>query len=287
MSVDYMTSHFDYVYELQHTSYVYRPTSPLPSWLLLESDNNYWTMSSVDDTNKKVWKFSNDGTFSSDYVYRDGGLIRPIVTIKKNSNVKKIEYYIGEKIEYNGNQYYVMDGTEASSKTIKLLKAEPLSFDEVSNYTTGVNNSSGYGAVSYYYSSETCGWGGMYGTAIVSMSCVNSYNESKVKTVVDGWANSNFDSSVHKEARLITKEEYVDLCVEEIRYDTAGEQYTVTVPRNWIFDSRYNYLTMSEYQDSSDYVYGVRTDGEISQFHVGAGSSPVRPVIVINKSALN
>lgn len=41
------------------------------------------------------------------------------------------EYSIGSKVTYNGVEYYVIENSDATSDTVKLFKAEPLSVEEV------------------------------------------------------------------------------------------------------------------------------------------------------------
>ena len=112
------------------------------------------------------------------------------------------EYKIGDIIEYKGVNYYVIKNSNISEETITLLKAEPLTVEEVNTYggvgtsDNHVNmytsqsqtnscyqtayNKNGYGGMQYY-SSATCT---PYGD---SSGCTNTYANSEIKYVVDAW----------------------------------------------------------------------------------------------------
>ena len=78
-------------------------------------------------------------------------------------------YSVGDTVTYNGIEFYVISPSDETSDSVTLLKAEPLTVDEVNTYGTGyVNNYAlgveseaydynGYGGMAYY-SSSTCGF---------------------------------------------------------------------------------------------------------------------------------
>ena len=221
------------------------------------------------------------------------------------------KYEIGKKVEYNGNDYYVIENSGEANDTVKLLKAEPLSVDEVNLYggvgtannhvnmyetndTSAIyyqkaDNHNGYGGMAYY-TSPTCG----YSTGDwIESGCKMDYESSEVKYVVDAWADDNFDDGL-VEARLIS--------IDEIRNNYTIEQYKpcgdacgvisekITADTPWMFNSDYVYWTMSVNPARSNSVWTVGEIGSIDFSNVHNGNyyhnRVVRPLIVVKKSAL-
>ena len=132
-------------------------------------------------------------------------------------------YSVGDEVSYNNVDYYVIVNNGTDETSVTLLKKDPLTIEEVNNYgivhvnryvgepETAYNNN-GYGGLAYY-SSETCGY---VNDSWVSRGCITNYDQSDVKYVVDGWAQSNtnlddlaVDYTEYK-ARLITWEDLVN-----------------------------------------------------------------------------
>ena len=89
------------------------------------------------------------------------------------------EYKIGDIVPYNGMDFYVIKNSSSEKDSVTLLKAEPLTVEEVNQYggvgttnnhvnmyvTSDISaayyqktyNMNGYGGMAYY-SSETCGY---------------------------------------------------------------------------------------------------------------------------------
>lgn len=105
------------------------------------------------------------------------------------------EYKIGDVIPYNGMNFYVIKDSSSDEDSVTMLKAEPLTVDEVNAYGEGHVNihetkdtsslyyqkaydNNGYGGMQYY-SSETCNGYGNYS------ECKSDYEQSEVKYVVD------------------------------------------------------------------------------------------------------
>ena len=212
-------------------------------------------------------------------------------------------YTVGDSVTYNNVNYYVIADSDASESTVTLLKAEPLSVAEVNQYggvgtannhvnmyvTSNTSESyyqtaydqNGYGGMAYY-SSATCGNGTYNG-------CTTSYASSEIKYVVDAWKDAKAPAA--SEARLITRQE-IENSFEFEEYDIecggCGEKGN-RIKSSWMYNDNYWYCTSSPYDDSSPDVWFVRSDGGLDHYGLDVGNYTyvVRPVIVINKNALD
>ena len=182
-------------------------------------------------------------------------------------------YTVGNQVTYNNVNYYVIKNSSASEESVTLLKAEPLSYEEVQTYSNGTGaqtyNNNGYGGMQYHSSSSI-------------------YSTSYVKTTVDAWKTAK--APMATEARLITLDELTDnLGYEQgmINPSTQGYVPTSSTP-SWVYNSNYWYWTMSQYQDSASTVWNLNRDGSLRN-HLGVSNldGVVRPVITISKSVLN
>ena len=182
-------------------------------------------------------------------------------------------YQVGDQVTYNNINYYVIKDSSASEESVTLLKAEPLSYEEVQTYSNGTGaqtyNNNGYGGMQYHSSSSI-------------------YSTSYVKTTVDAWKTAK--APMATEARLITLDELTDnLGYEQgmINPSTQGYVPTSSTP-SWVYNSNYWYWTMSQYQDSASTVWNLNRDGSLRN-HLGVSNldGVVRPVITISKSVLN
>ena len=224
-------------------------------------------------------------------------------------------YTVGDQVTYNGVDYYVIKDSGTKESTVTLLKAEPLSVEEVNTYggvgteNNHVNmyipsteshyqkayNQNGYGSMQYY-SSMTCGYNG---STWVYDECTNDYKLSSIKYVVDAWSKSKVPSGL-LEARLSTIDEIFGLGYEW--YDNGSVAFwtkTENTP-NWVYNSNYWYWTMTPDKDSATQVSTVSDAGTFvgvscsSSFVIcsscGVSYNPeegvVRPVIVLSKSVL-
>ena len=222
-------------------------------------------------------------------------------TYGKEGKITYKSYSIGDKVTYNGADYYVLADSSKENETVTMLKAEPLTYDEADMYGGAYSggshpwNTNDYGRVSYYYGDKCTRDPGSGHTT--TNGCINKYSDSRIKNVVDAWAHDNIEledlseDSTGYSARLITYEEYSKFVhtEEEITYTISGDEQINTklvVDYPWLYNSNYSYWTMSEYQDSSDSVYFVGSDGTITSSEV-VGTVAIRPVITLKKSALN
>ena len=219
----------------------------------------------------------------------------------KSSAVVYQAYSMGDIVTYNGMNFYVIENSDENSDSVTMLKAEPLTVDEVNKYGVGhVNrytdssvgtayNQNGYGGMAYY-TSETCGY---VNSTWISDGCTTDYAQSEVKYAVDAWAKDKFQASDLKDdgtgysARLITYDELFN----NLGYNAASEgpswlELNPEYTPNWVYNSNYWYWTMSQYEDSASHVWDVRDNGYVTATAWTAGSGVVRPVVTLLKSAL-
>ena len=222
----------------------------------------------------------------------------------KSTKVTYKAYKIGDEVTYNGINFYVIENSDENSDTVTLLKKEPLTVAEVNKYGgVGTENNhvnkntseskgtayddNGYGGMAYY-SSSTCRYNGSYS---IDDGCTKDYAKSEVKYVIDAWALDKLKASDLKEdktgysARLITGDDLVD----NLGYTfTDGNTYyapTADVTPSWVHNSKSSFWTMSQWEDSTSYVWYVFGDGFVYGRHVQSICT-VRPVITILKSAI-
>ena len=214
-------------------------------------------------------------------------------------------YSIGDEVTYNGMNFYVIADSDENSDSVTMLKAEPLTLDEVNTYGAGhINrytsssvgtayNQNGYGGMTYY-SSETCGYPNGSSGSNVTTGCTTDYAQSEVKYAVDAWAKDKFQSSDLKKdatgysARLITIDELQNNF--DFAYKSNDTSYWYEKSDNtpsWLYNSNYSYWTMSQYEDFAFSVWLVNGSGGVSAGLVCRGNySVVRPVVTLLKSAL-
>ena len=214
-------------------------------------------------------------------------------------------YNVGDEVTYNNINYYVIKDSDTTEDSVTLLKAEPLTVDEVNRYGVGhinrytkssvgtASNQNGYGGM-VYYTSENCGY---VNNSWVETGCTTDYEESEVKYAVDAWKTAN--APLATEARLITKDE-IDNNFEFEEVDCCGGCGFCTenlIKETWMYNSNYNYWTMSQSNSLTFGVWGVNNRGKLIELRVsgydGNGGDNngsydvVRPVIVLPKSALS
>ena len=195
-------------------------------------------------------------------------------TYGKEQTLTYEAYKVGDEVTYNDVDYYVIKDSTASEKTVTLLKAEPLTYEEVQTYSNGtgtqIYDNNGYGVM--YYHSEN-----------------NNYETSYIKTTVDAWKQDKAPAAT--EVRLLDYDDFESLGYE-FGNPTPSDAYwvkTVNVP-SWLYNSNYWYWTM-DLKDDASTIWFVCPDGVLKDNHVNSTiyngvRSAVRPVIVLSKSAL-
>lgn len=220
-------------------------------------------------------------------------------------------YKIGDKIEFAGSDWYVIEDSNAEQDYVTLMKDVPLTNAELGEYgidylctesdvtsknygCTSVGQVIEYNSMGYYYS-DTCHISGIYGyTEWDTSGCKNhnDYEGSKVKEFLEGpYRNAlgiaNLQEVGGYEVRLIT--------VDELRNNlgwTSGT--TVRTEGNnvpyWVY--RYSYMTMTPVVDINNYdIYGVcsevmHTSQIFNWYCSGNFAGRIRPVINLLKSSI-
>ena len=212
-------------------------------------------------------------------------------------------YTVGDEVTYNNVNYYVIKDSGVTEETVTLLKAEPLTVDEVNQYggvgtaNNHVNmyatsntsesyyqtayNQNGYGGMAYY-SSIGCGCAS---NSCDYSECITDYSKSDVKYVVDAWKTVQAPAAL--EARLITLDDLENnLGYFKMSENTAQLLLSSTVP-NWVYNSSYYYWTMSQGNDNNNSMWSVTFDGDIQDGNLYSERGVVRPVITIQKSSIS
>ena len=233
-------------------------------------------------------------------------------------NMISIEAYTsynqGDKITYNGIEFYVLSDSLEDSNVLTLLKSAPLTKEEINLYGNGYINKytnisqnevyleDGYANVAYY-SSDTCKF--VDGTDIKT-GCVYDYESSDIKHIVDGWGSDKltlkdlWKDELGYNYRLITKEEIID----NMAYKLYIEQSFIYSPitnkcPEWFYNNVYWTWTMTSINKNSPYGYAIKGVYNIGAYdedkHYPGQLGPqspyalatVRPVVLLKKSALN
>ena len=215
-------------------------------------------------------------------------------------------YNVGDKITYNGVDYRVIKASGAKESTVALLKAEPLSVQEVNTYggvgtaNNHVNmyvcdssdsrcyqtayDNNGYGGMAYY-SSVNCGYG--TGSNNTDSGCTTSYAQSEVKYVVDAWKADKAPAA--SESRLLIIDELTNnLGYEYYEPNPTSKKYiTTNTTPNWVYNSNYSYWIMNVNDDSTSDMRVVTNEGGANITSVHAYFFAVRPIIVLSKSLIS
>ena len=178
-------------------------------------------------------------------------------------------YSVGDYVSYNNVTYYVIEDSDTTNDTVKLLKENPLTVKEINDLNldgiTATGDDNSYGAV-------------QYGSSV-------DYSTSTVKQVVDAWAEGAVKSGDSATARLITFDELLPNLGYDWSITSAGAGEYPVVNENvptWVYNSNYWYWTMTPKADSS-YVWYVNCSGLLHNFGVSSGLM-VRPVLELSKS---
>ena len=209
--------------------------------------------------------------------------------VKENGEVADYRIYKqGEKIALNNENYYVIANSGTDKDYVVALKENPLTVAEVNLYGgVGTENNHvnkggdgiaydnyGYGGMAYYSSDECINR--------TYNGCINNYDDSDIKYAVDAWS---YDKFVNNELKEV--DGYTARLIKTIEYSEIASSY------DWKYNSLYWYWTMTEreFVNLHSYVYGINTNGDISNrdlfyANVYYNRDVVRPVINVYKSAL-
>lgn len=203
-------------------------------------------------------------------------------------------YKVGDEVTYNGIDFYVIKNSSEDEDYVTLLKAEPLTVDEVNTYGgVGTDNNHvnmlGSDNDSYYQNAYNVnGYGGMSYHDQGSVGKSN-YENSAVKYVVDTWADSNFKNQDIISKRLLN---YDDI-INGIGYDENNIIYgwyisvTDKIP-TWFYNEKYWYWTMVPNENYDYELWVVTNEGHINtSLGVGNFNIVVRPVVELYKCAID
>ena len=193
-------------------------------------------------------------------------------TYGKEETVVYDAYEVGDEVTYNNVDYYVIKDSDESESTVTLLKAEPLSYEDVQTYSAGTgattSNHNNYGGIQYHSSS-------------------NNYEGSYIKQTVDAWKTSKASEAIG--VRLIALNDLSELGCElqpkNVTDSTLVYKPTENTP-SWFYNSNYYYWTMSPKDDSTDTVSAIYSDGILIENSISYPYNVVRPVITLSKSVL-
>ena len=181
---------------------------------------------------------------------------------KKENTPTYQAYQVGDHVSYNGVTYYVIEDSDNTNDTVKLLKENPLTKTEMDNLNlTGITitESNGYGQVQYGESTD--------------------YSTSTVKQVVDAWKNTVVASGDSAIARLITKQEIDD--------NFEFEEYDIPCGGCGAKGNRIK----SNFMYNSNYLYWI-INGDMINNRGEVGSGPgisaalcIRPALELSKIA--
>lgn len=317
LTYDELTTNLGYVVLNENTLLYVPRQGETPSWVY-NSNYSYWLMSQTQDSYFGSWYVNNgSGGLGSCPIGDLDKVVRPVINLKKHTNsdvtnngyLSGTEYKIGDIITYNGIKFYVIKNATKSDPTVTMLKAEPLSLDEVNAYGAGHVNmyndfnpgqadaDHNYGYMSYL-STDTCKIkydNNKSEATPITTGCTTDYNLSDVKYVVDNWSKIALaglelaNDHLGYKVRLITFDELLN----NLNYVVNDENlysYSRNTP-SWVYNSDYSYLTMSPADDSSTNIIRVDFDGTLNaNTYIGVSwlryriyNGAVRPVITVKK----
>ena len=200
-------------------------------------------------------------------------------TYGKEEVVTYDAYEIGDEVTYKGINFYVIERSDEAKETVTLLKAEPLSVEEITETGAHATEYAGYGYEFMTYNTE--------------------YESSDIKTIVDTWVTEKLSSNDYEEARLITLDDLINNLGYEYYVEGTESFYrkTESTP-SWIYNNQYGYWTMTSKEDSNQMQWwyvgnsdklGYSNYNGDSYFWAGSNyyvGYAVRPVIVLKKSVL-
>ena len=214
-------------------------------------------------------------------------LITFVLLFVLSSKIKAYkEYKIGDIINYNKMDFYVIKNSDSEEDYVTLLKAEPLTFEELNlygqslgNINLKIYNKDNYGTITYYMS-DKCNQND-YRNEIYT-ECSREYNNSDVKIVIDTWTKENFNMLDFKEARLITRDELIN------NLGCMNDRCTNS-PYDWVYSSNYWYWTMTPmYSGWNHHMYVVDAASWVRYCNITCNNcATIRPVVELYKCAID
>ncbi len=210
-------------------------------------------------------------------------------------------YKPGDIITYKDIKFYVVSD---EGDYLTLLKATPLTVDEVNTYGKGYinkytyssqgtsfdstlfgNKYKGYGGVAYY-TSDTCGY---KDDKYIYNECKDNYNDSDIKHIVDNWTEKVLDVNDLKEVEINnTKYKSRLITINDVRNMEGvkvGEWKITSYPIDFGYLSSrisfYSSWTMTPHEDSD---YEMLDLSNVLQDKAVYNLSYVRPIIHLKKN---
>ena len=188
-------------------------------------------------------------------------------------------YEIGDEITYDDETYYVIRNSDSTVDYVVALKDTPLTAQQVNTYgdeSVYVSEDGEY----LYYKNETCfapGW---------DDNCVNDYNQSFIKLIVEGWSNNYNNDLINindYNARIISKDDLIYM--DYIFYENTGNTFIEIAgnPYNNFVIKDYSYWGMDSIDDS---WYALKVSNNEYPIGFVADKFYIRPVINLKKSAI-
>ena len=298
--------YFDnFSWDMNHAGY--HSTTNTPSWIY---KYNTWTMAGTENITN-IYCIRDSGELYSSLAYLEYS-IQPVANVKKNS-VELItkrnvidrgklklgeKYETGDIVNYKGIKFYVLRNSGSKDEYVTLLKATPLSIEEVDKYGKDIINrftqksinkaydSRGFGGMAYY-SEGNCEFKNRYPN---ESGCITSYDKSDIKKVVDNWTHDLFtDEDLGEDeygyrSRILNKDDlfnHLNYVSSNKEITSGGEyiKYTENTP-NFNLSSCW---TMVEVQDYNQYLSIRGADGNFYIEPVYNYTGTVCPVLTIKK----
>ncbi len=279
----------------------------LPDWV---NKYSYWTMSNDANNPGFFWiiesrrNYNRYTSSNNSRIYSrrvtDSSLVRPVVNIKKSDQILKPNnkyksYKIGDKVNLNGIDFYVIEDSDGFTSKLKLLKSTPLTVDEVNKYgvvdevnyinkyTYESRNTAkdvgGYGAVAYYTSSD-CGYDDSNNYKY--SGCKVDYESSDLKQIIDNWGKMelkiNNDDFINNkfETKILTSSDLVDNLGYKYWYGTESSHgFTRTDDTPTFMKKEYQCWNEGFYLND----YGHDNSSVYNLAHVC-------PVVILNKTEI-
>ena len=296
-----------YIQNISSKKYFKSPNTP--NWFY---NSESWTMSGITDSNSSVAFISTNGSIDEESLIMPHA-IRPVINVKKefvellSKSTTKKEYNMASKIKcekgdiinYNNTKFYVLRDSDEEDEYVTLVKASPLSVEEVEKYGTGfinkytqiskgkVYNSKGYGGMAFYSSNE-CGY--TSDDIPLTNGCINEYDNSDIKHVVDGWTkdifkNADFGIDDYGCSSRLMNEDDLFIHLNYIRsnqYITTGGEYIKNTENTPSFNLS-SCWTMIGIQDYNNFVALRGVDGYFYARDIYYYGGTVCPVITVKK----
>ena len=271
-----------------------QPTENTPTWVY---DYSTWTMLRTPTPEIAKYIVNNDGNIKWSSPSGSSVDIRPVINLKKSviENVCQLvdsykSYSIGELVNYNNTNYCVISNSSIKQDYVTVIKQEPLTYDELVTYNNGHdierdNTDNNIGIMSYY-KSDDCYYNSESDKNLTG--CLNNYNNSFVKNIVDNWSNS-FNDDLKKvdgyKTRLITTDELKKM--GHIFYHGTAHPLSEQKSEYTCLYGDADYWSMDSMYDYSYYIDVVSKVDSKNGARLVDHQYAVRPVINLKKCAID